>query len=235
MTTARDIRSWLMSQPRPTTIRLMLADGKVEELACAGQPWARLGESCAAMDPVTIWKIDAGGKVLGCSKTADLVGSEDDEVAAAGADAIAPPARMERDESRAMLAVLDKFGQLLAAAYQHATTTAFDQMVRVAELHSNATVSMQRELVNARIEVRRLERDMLQEAIDKAEEAGDGDMMRQFVGAYFSGQAERFAQQATNAVAGGTASGAAGNKPNGKAPPGKPNGKAPPPPPKGTA
>ena len=63
MTTARDLRSWLMSAPRPTVIRVQVADGQVHEVDC-NQPWARLGETCAAMDAVTIWAVDALGKTL---------------------------------------------------------------------------------------------------------------------------------------------------------------------------
>ncbi len=229
MTTARDIRSWLMTQPRPTLVRLQTADGRVEELACAGQPWARLGESCAAIDAVTIFALDGNGKLIRVAKVADIAeGLEpDDDGSSSSSSSSSPdiaPARMAPDDSRAMLAVLDRFGALLANAYNHATTIAFDQVVRVAELHSNATVQMQRELMNARLEVRRMERDILDEAMEKADAAGDGDMMRQFVGAYFSGQAERMAQQATNAVAGA-------NKPNGKSP----TPPTPPTPPKGAS
>lgn len=231
MTTARDLRSWLMSAPRPTAVRLHLTDGAVHELAC-NQPWARLGESCAAMDAVTIYALDAQGKLLRVAKVADIADEleqleEGPGSSSSSSSSSTGQATIQKDDSRAMLAVLDRFGTLLANAYQHATDTAFQKMVDVVTLQSNANVAMQRELMNARVEVRRLERDIIDEAIDKAEAAGDGDIMRQFVGAYFSGQAERFAQQATNAVAGGAA-GAAGGKPNGKPP-------APTPTPKGAA
>lgn len=207
MTTAKDLRSWLMTQPRPTIVRLQVADGQVHELQCAGQPWARLGESCAAMDPVTIFALDAQAKLLRVAKVADIADDvdsvpEDDAVAPAAA-----PAQMQRDDPRAMLAVLDKFGTLLAGAYEHSNSVAFAKMVEVVSLFSQATAQMQRELVHARLEVRRMERDVLDEALEKADAAGDGDMMRQFIGSYFQGQASRMAESATSAVAG---------KPNGK-------------------
>ena len=227
MTTARDIRSWLMTQPRPTTIRLMLADGKVEELACAGQPWARLGESCAAMDPVTVFAVDAAGKLLRAAKVADIAeGFEDDDTPCSSTvDAVAAPAQMQRDDPRAMLAVLDKFGSLLAAAHEFSVKTAFAEMVNVVTIFSTATTAMQKELVQARLETRRMERDILDEAMEKAEASGDGDMMRNFISAYFGGQAEKFAAQATNAVAGAGGPGVA--KPNGKPPtPTQPKGAA---------
>jgi hypothetical protein len=228
MTTARDIRSWLMTQPRPTTIRLMLADGKVEELACAGQPWARLGESCAAMDPVTVFAVDAAGKLLRAAKVADILdeleGLDDDSCSSTATSTVAStPATMQRDETRGYLALMDKFGTLIAGAYEHATNVAFDKafdrMVDVVNLLMQSTMAMQKEAMNARVEVRRMERDILDEAIEKADAGGDGDMMRQFVGAYFSGQASRIAEQATTAVSGAakpTGGGPSVAKPNGK-------------------
>jgi uncharacterized protein (UPF0297 family) len=234
MTTARDIRSWLMTQPRPTTIRLMLADGKVEELACAGQPWARLGESCAAMDPVTVFAVDAAGKLLRAAKVADILDELeqlDDDPSSSSSSSSTPcsstPATMQRDETRGYLALMDKFGTLIAGAYEHATNVAFDKafdrMVDVVNLLMQSTMAMQKEAMTARVEVRRMERDILEEAIEKADASGDGDMMRQFVGAYFSGQASRIAEQATSAVAGAGGPGVA--KPNGK-PPTQPKGAA---------
>lgn len=231
MTTARDLRSWLMSQPRPTTIRLMLADGKVEELACSGQPWARLGESCAAMDPVTIFAVDANGKLLRAAKVADIADEleqldEDPSSSSSSSSTTcsSTPATMQRDETRGYLALMDKFGTLIAGAYEHATNVAFDKafdrMVNVVNLLMQSTMAMQKEAMNARVEVRRMERDILDEAIEKADAGGDGDMMRQFVGAYFSGQASRIAEQATTAVTSGAA------KPNGPTV-AKPNGRPP--------
>lgn len=214
MTTARDLRSWLISAPRPTLIRLQLADGQVHEVEC-NQPWARLGETCAAMDAVSIWAIDGHGKTLRVAKVADIADDlEPDDPPCSNTASGSAPAAMQRDESRAMLAVLDKFGTLLAGAYQHATAIAFDKMVEIVSLQSQASVAMQRELMNARVEVRRMERDIIDDALEKADAAGEGDMMRQFVGSYFAGQAERFAAQATTAVAGAGAG--AVPKPNGK-------------------
>lgn len=228
MTTARDLRSWLISAPRPTLIRLQCADGQMHEVEC-NQPWARLGETCAAMDAVTIWAISAQGKTLRVAKVADIAEElEADEAASSSAAPSSAPATMQRDESRAMLAVLDKFGTLLASAYQHATSIAFDKMVEVVSLQSQANVAMQRELINARVEVRRMERDIIDDALEKADAAGEGDLLRQFVGSYFAGQAERFAATATNAVAGAAA------KPNGKPPP-APQARPPAPQPKGSA
>lgn len=234
MTTAKDLRSWLMTQPRPTMVRLQLADGRVEELACAGQPWARLGESCAAMDPVTIFAIDGNGKLQRVAKVADIaegLDADDDAAPPAAPSNVyetAPSARLERDDSRAMLAVLDKFGALLANAYAHSTDVAFNKMVDLVTLISTSLSQMQRELIQARLENRRLEREIIDDALDqaeaKAEASGEGDIFRQFIGSYMSGQAERFAQQATNAV---MPPGAA--KPNGK-----PAAAPPAPQPKGT-
>lgn len=237
MTTAHDLRSWLMTQPRPTVIRLALADGKTEEFACAGQKWARLGESCAAMDPVTIYALDAQGKFLRAAKVADIADELDDidddsssRTSSSSSSSMAP-ATMQRDDPRAMLAVLDKFGTLLADAHKHSTTVAwdkaFDKMVEIVNLAMTATVQLQREVMAARAEARRLERDMVDEALERADAAGEGDVLRPFISAYFSGQAERLAEQATNAVS----SGPSGAKP-GVA---KPNGKPPAPQPKGAA
>ena len=230
MTTARDLRSWLMSAPRPTLVRLQCADGQLHEVEC-NQPWARLGETCAAMDAVTIWAISAQGKTLRVAKVADIAEElEADEAASSSAAPSSGAPVMQKDESRAMLAVLDKFGTLLAGAYQHATSIAFDKMVEVVSLQSQANVAMQRELINPRVEVRRMERDIIDDALEKADAAGEGDLLRQFVGSYFAGQAERFAASATAAVAG--AGGA--SKPNGKPPP-APQARPPAPAPKGSA
>jgi len=208
MTTARDLRSWLISAPRPTLIRLQLADGQVHEVECK-QPWARLGETCAAMDAVTIWAVDGAGKTLRVAKIADIADDlEPDEQPCSSTGPGPGPAVMQKDDSRAMLAVLDKFGTLLANAYAHSNDVAFGKMVEVVNLFAAATVQIQKEAIQARYEIRRLERDMVDEALEKADAAGEGDVLRQFVGSYFAGQAERFAGQAADAVTGA--------KPNGK-------------------
>lgn len=231
MTTARDLRSWLMTQPRPTIVRMQTADSQVHELACAGQTWARLGESCAAMDPVTVYAIDANGKLLRVAKVADIAeGYEEDEpcssTSSPSADTSAP-ARLERDDARAMMAVLDKFGTLLADAHKFATDKAFTEMVNVARLHADSTVAMQRELIQARLEVRRLERDILDETLQRADAAGEEggkSIIEQFIGAYVQGQAEKVTKAAAGAVAGAP-------KPNGKTPHASPT----PTPPKGAS
>jgi hypothetical protein len=233
MTTAHDLRSWLMTQPRPTLIRLALVDGKFEEFACAGQKWARLGESCAAMDPVTIYAVDANGKLLRAAKVADIADELEDiddesssrSSSSSSISSTLAPVTMQRDDARAMLAVLDKFGTLLAAAHEHSTTVAwdkaFDKMVEIVNIAMNSTVAMQREMMSARAENRRLEREMVDDALERADAAGEGDMLRPFISAYFSGQAERVAEQATTAVSGpGIA------KPNGKPPAPQPKGAA---------
>jgi hypothetical protein len=218
-----------MTSPRPTTVRLQMADGQVQELSC-NQPWARLGESCAAMDAVKIFALDATGGILRVSKIADIAAADeedlDDDDNRQHAPTRAQPRPLPVDPDAAILAVLDRFASHLADAYRHATTTAFEQVVQVATIHANTTAAMQRELMNARLETRRLERDMIDDAIERADAGGDGDMLRQFIGAYFSGQAERVVARATDAVAGAASSGA-GGKPNGKP--------APPPTPKGSA
>lgn|SRR5574343_1382409 len=231
MTTAKEIRSWLMCAPRPTSVRLQQADGQVHELACTGQPWARLGESCAAIDAVTIFALDAQGKMIRVAKVADIAGEldeyGDDESCSSSSGSnssgssssavLEQHARMQRDDNRAMLATLDRFGTLLADAYRHATETAFARMVSVVQLQSEANVAMQRELMNARVEVRRMERDMfddmMERAEERAEEAGEGDVFRQFMGAYFQGHASKMAAAATDRVAPAAA------KPNGQKPP----------------
>jgi hypothetical protein len=231
MTTAHDLRSWLMTQPRPTVIRLALIDGKFEEFACAGQKWARLGESCAAMDPVTIYALDAQGKFLRAAKVADIADEleDDDDSSSSTRSSISSsmaPATMQRDDPRAMLAVLDKFGTLLADAHKHSSTVAwdkaFDKMVEIVNIAVGSTVQMQREVLSARAESRRLERDMVDDALERADAAGEGDMLRPFISAYFSGQAERLAEQATQTVSPGP--GIA--KPNGKPPAPQPKGAA---------
>ena len=209
MTTARDLRSWLMSAPRPTLVRVQVADGQVHEVDC-NQPWARLGETCAAMDAVTIWAIDAHGKTLRVAKVADIGEDlEPDEPPCSSTGAGPGPAVLQKSDDRAMLAVLDKFGTLLANAYAHSNDVAFGKMVEVVNLFAAATVQIQKEAIQARYEIRRLERDMVDEALEKADAAGEGDVLRQFIGSYFAGQAERFAGQAADAVTGVA-------KPNGK-------------------
>lgn len=215
MTTAKQIRSWLMQAPRPTTVRLQQPDGQVHELSCAGQPWARLGESCAAIDAVSIFALDASNKLLRVGKVADLADELDedpDELSSSPpSQAVLEHGRMQRDDSRAMLAVLDRFGTLLADAYHHATETAFNRMVEVVSLQANANVQMQAELIRARVEMRRMERDMvddmMERAEERAEEAGEGDIFRTMMGSYFQGQADRVARQATNVVAPAKAAG----------------------------
>lgn len=214
------VRGWLMTMPRPTSVRLTLKDGTRNELVCGAQPWARIAQTIIALEAQVLEALDTDARLVRAAKISEIIagGSDEEEAACSSTGVSAPPAVMPPNVEKGMMAVLDKFGTLLAGAYQHAVTIAFDQMVAVVNIQTNATVSMQRELMQARVESRKLERELIEQAFEQAEQSGEaGDMLRQLISGYMQGQASRIAGAATTAVAG--KAGAAAPKPpptNGK-------------------
>lgn len=217
------IRSWLLPNPRPTTLRLTTSKGTEETILCSGQPWAHIAQTVVAMDTVSIHALDAEGRTIRAAKVSDILAElNDDEPASSSttgeATANNGPLVVPSSFERGMLALFDRCADRIAEAYRHATDVAFDRLVDVVNLQSQANVSMQREMMQARVESRKLEREMFDQAWEQAEANGDGDMFKQFFSAYLQGQTSKFANQVMTPSAG-----KAGGPPK---PPTPSNGKA---------
>ncbi len=117
---AREIRAWLLRQPRPATLRVRSADGADHELEIGSQSWAQVAESVEALEPEVIEALDTNGKLLRATRPADEAErpTSAPSVPARSVGAVAPEH-----------ALFAEFARHLAEAYRHSTEVAFERIV----------------------------------------------------------------------------------------------------------
>src|SRR5437868_5541783 len=125
------IRSWLLSNPRPSQIKVLSAtDGESRIVDITpGVSWASLGETVHALQPELMEALDAEGKVLRSIRPDDdgdakpPVDEESTAIQNVRASMVSDP-----ESQRLVL-----FADLLARAYRHSTDVAFERMVSMFE------------------------------------------------------------------------------------------------------
>jgi hypothetical protein len=145
-TFARQVRAWLLQQPKPAMVRITDAnDGQQEIETPPGQTsWARVGESIEALEPVLVEALNDKGKLIRALR----VNPEDDEQepppSARPTYASPPPTHVPyvvpgaagADPETARLVA---FAGLISEAYRHSTETAF---ARMSEMNATAFARM---------------------------------------------------------------------------------------------
>ena len=139
-TTARSdaIRQWLLKKPRPNTVRVTSVAGEVSDVKIAENPrWRDVADTIDSLDPASIHAFDNEGNVLRAEKLADVPEQDDLEP-----QAVPVPGVLHSDPETARM---NHFGALLAEAYRHANTVAFDRMIDLVDrMNTRAELQEQR-------------------------------------------------------------------------------------------
>lgn len=218
---ARQIRSWLLRMPRAAQLRVRTEDDTTHEIECAGQSWAALGQSIAALNPVLIEKLDAKGKLTGAVRPDEWdEGADEDDAPPAAAPTSSSAATTASDAmvfADAHTRLMSEFARHLSEAYRHSTEVAFARMVDLFSAVNKRGEATERSLDALYKLLRRVLDDQVENAVANAAEKNT-DPLSELVGAVLTGFAASGAptpHPPTNGAASAT-NGAAGAT-NGKA------------------
>ena len=113
---AREVRGWLLCQPRPVSLRIEGGDGQIHEMEIThGQRWVELAQSVCALQPIKIEAFDAKNKLLRACRPDEVETVEREP----------RNASLEQDPENARLIT---FARLLSDAYRYSTEVAFDKL-----------------------------------------------------------------------------------------------------------
>lgn len=217
MMNAGQIRTFLLGNPKPVRLRVTCADDEVHDIEVPRNlSWKKFAESIAALRPDLIEAFDGDDKLIRAVRPneveADEGGSSSTSASAASASAASAGAASAGAKFDPVVAVLDRFGVLLAEAYRHSTETAFARMVDLFTAVNRRSESLEKSLEATHKLLRRAWADELeaQTAAAEATAAASGDPLNQIVGAFVQGAA------ASAAAAVPKPNGAHNGAPNGK-------------------
>lgn len=197
----RKIRCWLLQLPKPHSVRVTSGDD-VQILEFGVQKFTAIAASIEALDPDKIEALDLNGKLLRAIKAEQFEEplSDDDDGTPTTATAKTNARQLERE-----MAMLVKFGELLADAYKHSTSVAFGKMVELFDATSRRGESLEKSLASTE--------KLLRRAYEEGAAGGDGkgepSLIESMLTAFANGQAQHALE--------GTVAGAAVKKTNGKA------------------
>lgn len=164
--TVQEIRGWLLTQPRASTLKVITTDDRHHEVSVtSGVSWMAIAQSIHALEPALIEAYDEKGKILRAVRP-----QESEE---AGVEEGAPPAPLVlppgADPQSAMLI---HFADLLASAYRHSTDVAFERLASLFEAVNRRSEALERSLDTTHRLLRRAYQDQLDAAPPKEEEGG---------------------------------------------------------------
>lgn len=147
----RLIRCWLLKPPKPHSLRVTSGDD-TQTIEFGTQKYAALAATVEALDPDKIEALDSDGKLIRAIKAEQFEepAAEDDDGAPTTAAAKTNAKQLERE-----MAMLSRFGELLAEAYKHSTTVAFSKMVELFDATAKRGESLEKSLASTERLLRR--------------------------------------------------------------------------------
>lgn len=199
----RIIRNWLLKPPKPHSLRVTSGDD-TQTIEFGTQKYAALAATVEALDPDKIEALDANGKLVRAIKAEQFEepAVEDDDGAPTTAAAKTNAKQLERE-----MAMLSKFGELLADAYKHSTTIAFGKMVELFDATAKRGESLEKSLAATE----RLLRRAYEEGAGNKEE-GEPSLLETMMSTFVAGTKDGSIEKAI---------GTAASKSNGKTTNGK--------------
>jgi hypothetical protein len=205
--TPKQIRTWLMANPRPVSIRVKPADGSETRIVdvSPGVTWSALADSVHALDPELLEALDGEGKISRVARPEeepDEGEAETTEQTQVAANVSAAVANADAETQRLLV-----FGQLLAQAYRHSTDVAFERMVALFEACNRRSETLERSLDAMTRLLNRAVREQYDAAstalANVPEEGGLGGL----ISAFLQGKAKAEVEQAINGATNGTTAG----------------------------
>jgi len=198
MTSAWQIRKFLLKQPRAAVVKLQSAQGTQEIKPSRTGSLSKLSDTIFAVSPDVIELFDSDGKLLRAMRT----DSGDGEISA---DTPKPPSALVADPETARL---QYFSSLLAHAYEFSVSVAFNKLVDLVERIDSRSDSLEQRLERTEAAYRGTLLQQLRDAQEEAEEiletaeaektAGASDAKDAFVSALLQGNMQRVATPPTN-------------------------------------
>ena len=133
----KEIRSWLMSQPRPASVRVVGLDGQAHTIEMANTSFVNVAETILALEPDKLEAIGPDGKLLRAVRPAEQGPAEP----SAQDQALDAFASSDPETTRIVI-----FARLLSEAYRHSTETAFDRMVSLFEAVNRRSEALEKSL-----------------------------------------------------------------------------------------
>lgn len=186
MMDAKAIRGWLLCQPRASKIKIVSEDEQSHFIDIVpGTSWAQVAQSVEALKPDLVECIDAAGNLIRAVRPSDEDDEDEEEGYTVSADG----------ESQRLIV----FAKLLASAYKHSTSTAFDKLGELFESVTRRSESLEKT-------VEAMNRVLVRTAIENAaagnnEEAGGGSFESMMAQAFAAGIAKKQAADAVTAAA----------------------------------
>ena len=160
----KEIRSFLVAQPRGARILVRTEDDEVHDIAAPngkGVTWAHVARSIDALHHVYIELQDGDGKLLRATRT---TGDKAD------APAVQTLTAVHSDPETARIT---HFANLLADAYKFSTTVAFTKMVELSQMASERLIALETRLERTEANYRREMNTRLSEAFERAEDLAE--------------------------------------------------------------
>lgn len=121
------LRTWLLKQPRPSTLRIVAGDGTSHKLVCPeGVRWTEVAASVMALQPDAIEAFSDDGNLLRAVRPDEEQDEEEEEESEddkRAAEVIDVPANADPESQRLII-----FARLISDAYRHSADVAFDKL-----------------------------------------------------------------------------------------------------------
>jgi len=191
MMTSKQIRRWLVKQPRGESVKVLGEDGETRTIEIlAGVVWSQLADTIHALRPETLELLGKEGNLIRSVRPED---QEDDEEG--GPEPVVQiPQGVDANTQQLLV-----FAQLLSGAYRHSTDVAFERMVALFEACNRRSEILEQSLDAMTKLIRRAVQDQYDAAAQAA--GGDDSDIGRLIRAFLNGKAEA---EIKNSVGAGT-------------------------------
>ena len=192
---ARSIRGWLLIQPRPTSLKLVMGD-EVQEITVdpKTQTWASIASTVEALDPDKVEVYDAAGKLLRAAKGAAFDEAPEDDSSTSEQAIVAKQALTDAETLRFRV-----FADHLAEAYKFATGVAFERMVDLFAAVNRRSESLEKSLDATHRLLGKAYQEQVEQALEHAE-GEEGNLLRDVVSSFVGGAAQAGVEKAAKSV-----------------------------------
>jgi hypothetical protein len=183
--TIASVRTWLLKQPRPATVRIKRANEVQTLTTDGGQTWQQIATTIVGFEAETIDALDAKSGLIR-STTLDAI---DDTETGSGTSETTVGSRLVLDAETARYKI---FAEHVAEAYRFATGVAFERMVDLFSAVNRRSESLEKSLEATH----RLLGKAYQEQIDNALQKAEGDdPVTNLLGAFMTGATQGAAEK----------------------------------------
>lgn len=169
--TVEQLRSWLLQQPRPASVRCTV-DGEARVLHIGNQTWKGVAMSCLALQPDLVEALDSQGGVLRATRPSDDLEEDDSpDGTASSHSAVSAAPSGGYSEATEETRRFEIYARGMSEAYRHANEIAFARMVDLFEAVNARAQSQEKQMDHLWKLLRRAEEERLDAEQEAAEQA----------------------------------------------------------------